>query len=495
MRRTVLAFILLVPLAAFCETPTINPENVLQAGLIPPIAARGLPQVRRPLAERMRELRVPGLSLAVVHNYQIQWAKAYGLADVAAGRPVTNETLFQAASISKCFSAVAALELVEQGKLRLDEDVNSKLKSWKVPEDRYTAPSKVTLRRLLSHGAGLNVSGFPGYAPGSSIPTLVDVLEGRKPANNPAVRVEYYPGMEYVYSGGGFEIVQLLLTEVTRTEFARWLQTGTLDRLRLKRSTFQQPLPAPYAPYAATGYKGDGSAMPGRYFIYPELAAAGLWTTPSDIAQFCLELLKARRGLSKRLLSEAMAREMFSLQMKPSGLGFQLREGASQWFLHTGANAGFQALLLFNFDGDGLVAMTNSDSGLVLIREIVATLASAYGWVDFYPEQRPVVWVDANRLQRYAGVYEARKVGRMFVEARGDHLEVGSESRPAVSFFPESAEVFFPETPGFKVHFRRDWLGRMMLVTGPVRASRLYGSPFAFGRNEPATAKNGRNVP
>lgn len=473
MRTAIFAAILVLSTPAAGLALDVHPQQVLENGLTPPIAARGRASVRRPLVQRMRELKVPGVSIAFVRNFQIEWAQGYGMADLAGEYPVTTETRFQAASISKCVAAVAALRLVERGALQLDEDVNAKLKSWKVPDNPLTLDERVTLRRLLSHAAGLSVSGFPGYPSGDSIPQLLNILDGGKPANNAAVRVECTPGMQYVYSGGGYEVLQQLLTDTTGDDFAEIVQADVFGRVHMKHSMFAQPLPSSYAADAATGYQGDGSPLPGRYYTYPELAAAGLWTTPSDIALLCIELMKARQGQTHRLLEPATAREMLSLQMKPSGLGFQLREGDAQWFLHTGTNAGFQSLLLFNFAGNGVVIMTNSDSGMILIHEIVSTLALAYKWTDFYPEQRPIATLLPERLQSYAGVYAAGRAGNIRVEVRDDQLEIGSDTRPAVSFFPESEDVFFPETPGFKARFLRDWFGRMMVITGPIRARRL----------------------
>jgi CubicO group peptidase (beta-lactamase class C family) len=172
----------------------------------------------------MKHYHVPGVSIAFIDRGQIIWAGGFGLADVAANKPVTPDTLFQAASISKSVTALGALRLVQERKLNLDEDVNHKFVHWKVPENEFTQIEKVTLRRLLSHTAGFNVGGFAGYTAGEPLPTEVEILNREKPANNEAVRVNTLPGKEFRYSGGGYVAVQLLMMDVTGKSFPKLMR-------------------------------------------------------------------------------------------------------------------------------------------------------------------------------------------------------------------------------------------------------------------------------
>jgi CubicO group peptidase (beta-lactamase class C family) len=285
------------------------------AGLLPPVVIAGESPIPMKLAERMNDLHILGVSIAVIHDGMVQWARGFGFASIG-GPPVKPETLFQAGSISKPVSAVAALALVQAGKLDLDADVNLALKSWKVPASSYTGESQVTLRRLLNHSAGITVHGFAGYPAGGPIPSLVDVLNGTPPANSAPVLVENPPGAKYQYSGGGYTIVQQLLIDVTGKPFPDFLEDTVLKPFGMAHSSFLQPLPAREAQVAATPYRAVGAPVPGGAHTYPELAAAGLWTTPADLAHFALALLSAWAGRETPVLSQST-----TLQMLTPGLG------------------------------------------------------------------------------------------------------------------------------------------------------------------------------
>jgi CubicO group peptidase (beta-lactamase class C family) len=295
---------------------------------------------------------------------------------------VTSSTMFQAASISKAVSATGALYLVEQGKLSLDEDVNKELTTWKVPENEFTATQKVTLRRLLSHNAGTTVHGFPGYAVGEPIPTLVQILNAEKPANTAPVRVDLVPGTKQRYSGGGVTIEQLLIMDVTRKPFPQFMQQAVLGPIGMSNSTFQQPLPPAMAAHAAAGTLADGKPVPGKWHIYPELAAAGLWTTPTDLAKFGIEIALSRNGKSNRVLGEAMTRQMLTPQSGDVGLGFFLGTGGNpNVFEHGGSNAGYRCIMMMLTDtGQGLAIMTNSDRGMDVGGYLIESIAKEYGW-------------------------------------------------------------------------------------------------------------------
>ena len=249
-----------------------------ESNLIPAVRIKG--HAAGKLAERMKQLRVPGVSVAVVNDYKIEWAKAYGLADSQTKAPVTTATLFQAGSVSKPVAAMAALKLVEEGQLNLDRDVNAQLKSWKVPENKFTEKHPVDLRAILSHTAGFTVHGFPGYAVGKPIPTLPQIFDGEKPANTRSIRVDKVPGKGFRYSGGGTTVMQQLVIDVTGRPFPQVTHDLVLAPLAMTSSSYEQPLPADWATRTATAHNRLGNPIPGRWHIYPEMAAAGLWTTP-----------------------------------------------------------------------------------------------------------------------------------------------------------------------------------------------------------------------
>jgi len=352
------------------------------------------------LLDLMQVHKILGVSIAVINDGKLAWAGGYGVLEERSNKPVTTDTLFQACSISKPITAMASMYLVQQGKLDLDEDVNQKLLSWRIPENEFTKDKKVTLRRLLSHTAGVTVSGFRGYSTHEQVPTLSQVLDGIEPANSAPIRVDTIPSTQWRYSGGGYTVVQQLLMDVTAILFPEIMRDLVLQRLEMKQSTYQQALPSKLSEQAACGHDENGEKIDGGWFTYPEMAAAGLWTTPSDLARFAIELQKSRTSKSNRVLSAEMVEQMLSAQMpdfpremvsqrydrdiRNQGLGFRLEsEGSSARFSHHGGNMGYRCFMVaYNEVGRGAVVMTNSDNGFALIPEIIQIIATEFGWVD-----------------------------------------------------------------------------------------------------------------
>ena len=333
------------------------------------------------LADHMAALHVPGVSIAVIQNGEIAWARGFGVTRLG-GPAVTPDTLFQAASISKPVSALAVLRLVESGKLNLDTDVNQYLKTWKVPENQFTAKAKVTLRTLLTHTAGMTVHGFPGYAANSPLPTLVQILKGEPPANTPRIFVDTVPGTSGRYSGGGYVVAQQLLEDVTGIPFPQLMRDSVLMPIGMTHSTFEQPIPASRLQAVATPYDSEGRPVPGGPHVYPEMAPAGLWTTPSDLARYALEVQKALAGKSS-VLSAAMARQMLT-PINGRGLGPQTGgRKENPYFTHNGSNEGYKCYFVAYNNGDGAVIMTNGDNGARLASDIFRTIAYEYKWPDF----------------------------------------------------------------------------------------------------------------
>jgi CubicO group peptidase (beta-lactamase class C family) len=382
-------------------------ENALQ----PAMYAKGKPIAALNILDRMKYYNVPGVSVSVIDNGKIDWAKGYGIKETGGNAPVTPETLFQAASISKAVTALGTLQLVEKGILNLDSPVNDKLVSWKVPENEFSEKEKVTLRRLLTHSAGLTVSGFPGYATSEQIPTLVQVLDGEKPANTSPVRVDMIPGSQWRYSGGGFVVTQLLVADVSGRPFQETMQTTVLAPLGMTHSTFEQPLPRDKAGQAASAHQVNGEVVQGKWHVYPELAAAGLWTTPSDLCRFAIELQKSVAGGSNKVISQEMAVKMLAPGIGNWGLGVGLGESTAEEkrsFSHGGGNKGFICMLFaFVNKGQGAVVMTNSENGNELVMEILRGLSSVYGWSILQPKEVVLVEIAPEKLIAYAGDYRA----------------------------------------------------------------------------------------
>jgi len=335
---------------------------------------------------RMARYHIPGLSLACIHNGTVEWTQAFGITRVG-GEPVTPETLFQASSISMPVTALAVLRLAEQGKLNLDVDVRQYLRSWKLPTSRFTEQKKVTLRELLSHTSGATVHGFGGYAAGKRVPTLVQVLNGESPANSAPVTIDFVPGTKFRYAGGNYTIIQQILIDVTGETFPDLMLELVLQPLHMVHSTFQQPLPEKLQPLVAMPYDRDGNAIEGGPHTYPEMAVAGLWTTPSDLALFALAIQDALAGKPGAIVSPSTAHQMLQRVLGFYALGFAVAgDGPNRYFSHPGVNAGFVAFLFAYENGDGLVLMTNGQNSKALGLEIIDALAKQYGWSEFPTE-------------------------------------------------------------------------------------------------------------
>jgi CubicO group peptidase (beta-lactamase class C family) len=293
--------------------------------LRPAVRLGNRPDTAFNILDRMRYYHVPGVSIAVVDNNRLVYAGGFGVTEFGGSQRVDTTTLFLAGSISKPVFATAALKLVEQGKLSLDADINASLTSWRLPESRFTEKEKVTLRRLLTHSAGLTVWGFPGYRMGTPIPTVQQVLDSGGPSNTSAVRNDTMPGAMWRYSGGGITIAQLMTTDVTGESFPALMKRLVLDPAGMKRSTYENPLPSARDGEAAAGHERFDTPVTGRYHVYPEMAAAGLWTTAPDLARWAIALTRAFNGDTKSVLSPAMAQQMVSRQQRqqpPFGNGW-----------------------------------------------------------------------------------------------------------------------------------------------------------------------------
>lgn len=447
-------------------------------GLVPVVVIRGRPLETYSLAERMRRYRVPGASIAVINDGRLEWARGYGVKDSTTNEPVTIHTLFQAASISKPVTAMAALKFVQDRKLQLDQDVNRWLRSWKVPSNSFTEEQPVTLRRLLSHTAGMTVHGFPGYARTSGLPTLQQILDGQRPANTAAIRVNAVPGSAWSYSGGGYIVVQQLLLDLSGKPFPKIMRETVLDPLGMTESTYEQPLPPERAQEAAVGYRVSGRPVVGKWHTYPEMAAAGLWTTASDLARFAIEIQKTVRGESNRVLSPEIVRLMLQPGLNDWGLGFQIRgEGKNARFRHGGSNEGYRALLeAFVQRGQGAVVMTNSDNGATLAKEILLAIAREYGWPGVKPEEKVLAKIDPAIYDRYAGEYKLSGLwGTVKIAARDGHLYLDFPGYPKTRLYPESETKFFMLEGGREVTFLRDDRGRVtqIKIGETVTATRL----------------------
>ena len=338
----------------------------------------------RTVAELMEEFGVPGVSVAVIQDFKIHWAKAYGVADVETGQLVDIETMFQAASISKPVAAMGVLRAVQDGLFSLDDDINDILDSWTLDGREFTRNRPVTPRTLTSHTSGLGDGfGFPGYDPEQPLPTTVQILEGHELSNVGSVFMEREPMTFYEYSGGGVTVMELALSDVRRRPFVDVLQEGVLAPIGMTRSSYAQPISPEHNQNAARAHDNNGDSRGPKWHVYPEHAAAGLWTTPTDLARLIIEVQRSARGESNRVLSQSMIQEMLNpVGVGPFAVGFTVSKIGEGWyFSHGGSNWGFRALMLAHkVKGYGLVVMTNADQGSTVINEIGRRIQHTYNW-------------------------------------------------------------------------------------------------------------------
>ncbi len=373
----------------------------------PPAPAQtSAPPLRGPLAAAdvdalLKQFTVPGVSIAVIKDFAIEWARGYGVADVETGARVTPETMFQAASISKTVAAMASMRAVQDGRFTLDQDINTILKSWKLPGGEYTKVRPVTPRSLMSHTSGTGDGfGFPGYSPNAPLPTTPQILDGEPPSNRRAVRLERAPLTGFKYSGGAVTIQELALSDALGKPFVQIARESVLQPIGMTQSTFEQPLPASREAQAARAHGRTGARMGDPWHVYPEHAAAGLWTTPTDLAKFLIEVqstlagLAAPQGRSTRVLSRPMMLEMVTpVGVGPFAVGFQVgKEGEGWYFSHGGGNWGFQChMIAHRLKGYGLVIMTNGENGGALMQELRRRIQQAYQW-DVFDQPIPRIY-------------------------------------------------------------------------------------------------------
>jgi len=434
----------------------------VEKSLRPAMHVQGQPVPAMSLLERMKHHKVPGVSVAVINNGKVEWEKGYGVSEAGSQDSVTSQTLFQAASISKPVTAFGALRLVEQEKLVLDDPVNDRLVTWKIPDNAFTKQEKVTLRRLLTHTAGLTVHGFPGYTVNEEQPTIVEILDGQKPANTPPIRVDQVPGSGWRYSGGGYTVAQLLINDVTGQPFAEWMKSAVLEPVGMESSTFEQPLPPEKAARAASAHRSDGNVIPGKWHVYPELAAAGLWTTAGDLCRFAVAVQKGVIGDSG-LITRKTAEAMLTPGPGNWGLGPAVSESVeNRTFSHGGGNEGFRCQLYAYVEGGrGAAVMTNSDHGSDLAAEILRGIASVYDWPSYRSQSVETIDIPADSLKSFTGDFRYNLQPQLSfkVTVKGGQLHVSSPPVGELDLVPVSKTEFVQLDNGYRITFLSDEYG------------------------------------
>lgn len=412
----------------------------IENGLEPSIQVKGEPVETYSIADRIKFHKVPGVSIAVIKDKKLHWAKGYGMANTTTGTKVDENTLFQAGSISKPVAALAALKLMDEGKLDLDTDVNAYLKKWKIPENKFTETEKVTIRRLLTHAAGMTVHGFPGYKQSDTFPTDVEVLDGK--GNTDPIRVDTFPGTMMRYSGGGYTVMENVVEDITGMSFQDYMAKEVLEPMGMNNSTYAQPLFKKWHDQASAAYDGNGNIIEGYWHNYLEQAAAGLWTTPTDLAKYCIEVQEIIGGKKDGILSPETALQMVTKQEHGWGLGPGLSGDAdSLFFRHGGKNAGFtNVLTAAAYKGTGLIIMTSGDNGGALIDEIVFAVSKYYDWGLGAPKMIETVDLEEDYLKSLVGAFQYVEqvpgIGDYVVDLRLENGQLIAFDRPEQKDYP-----------------------------------------------------------
>jgi CubicO group peptidase (beta-lactamase class C family) len=411
-------------------------ELVFEDSLIP----------RYTILERMSKYKIPSVSIAIIDQGKIAWVKSYGYTNGSFKQKSTPQTLYQVASISKSLNAVGVMCLVQSGKLSLTTDIRTYLKSWTFPDNQFSADKPITLKQLLSHTAGLSVHGFIGIPLGDSIPSINNILDGKRPANNEPIVPIFPPGERFEYSGGGSTVIRKILDDQVSTNYDSLMQTLVLQPLNMKSSSFSQPLAARFSNYAV-GHDQNMNPLACKYYLYPEQAAGGLWSTATDIATFIIAVqnnMKTGKGLP---ISRSTTQDMLTPLSDHYALGFGVIEkGGEKYFYHEGQSYGYSAVYYGSFtSGKGVVVLTNAypENGEPFLKELVNSVATVYGWKSFYePVKKKLYPISNAELAKYVGEYLSED-GRITIQVTQDASGLILKARRPERMYAIAKDQFF----------------------------------------------------
>ncbi len=470
-RKAIVAAAISVIFLAGCETReslTKKRIKLVEKGLLRAVTIKGMKPEKLTLAARMPFYRVPGVGIAVLDRHELEWAKAYGVRDAQNLEPATTETLFQAGALGEPLAAAAALILVAQGKLDLDENINARLVAWKVPANEFTRQAPVTLKGLLTHTAGFPESPLPGYPRDARPPTLLALLQGRAPGHYLQAEPDAVPGQGRARpSGTGFAVLQQLLEDVSGKAFSALVRELVLEPLGPGRSVFES-VPSEGPPgSAASGHGRDGRPVGGSSLLYPAAAASGLWTTPTELVSLLADLMEAARERGGRLLPPPAARSMFTPQAGGRSFGFAVDGSGQDVRFHLrGRTEGFACTLdVYPYRGQGAVIMTNSENGMLLADEILRSLAAAYLWPDFGPVEKTLFRLDPSIYAGYVGRYEVTPEYALDITHEDYYLVIRPTGQAPTKFYVESQTFFFSIDPYIRIQFHTDEKGDVAGLT------------------------------
>ena len=475
MRQITLVLLTLFIGQVFAQSKSLpNRIKEVENNLIPFVPVKGFKGWN--IIDRMKYYKVPGVSIAVIKDYKIDWAKGYGLADTSKNISVTTETIFSAGSISKFLMAVTALKMVENRQIELEKPINNYLTSWKITENNFTRKTPITLRMLLSHSAGTSQSSYFGFSPTQALPNIVEILSGAKISETRPVVVNSEPNKEFRYSGGGSMIAQMALMDVSKKSFSHLTQTLLFDKLGMSNSTFEQPVPSNFKKQSSWAYS-SASWFKGMPYVYPQQAAAGLYTTPTDLAKFFIDIQKSYIGKGK-VLSEATTKQMLTPQQNVSDGSYKEQIGIGPfliqrtdnkdldgvYFEFTGVNAGFLAYGIASItNGNGVIIMLNSgDDVNGLGKEIRRAVAKTYNWTNFLPTEIQPINLTETDLNKFAGRYRIATDEVLYLRKEKNYLVENINEGNDIYCFPVARDTIVFTDYNIKAGFKMNDKGEVI---------------------------------
>ncbi|PLX00401.1 MAG: hypothetical protein C0593_01040 [Marinilabiliales bacterium] len=392
-----------------CESPQTekNPETEIINSLMPEsYTGDVVPEYN--LMERMEYWDVPAVSFAVIDNMEIIYSGAFGVKKIGDTIPINSSTLFQAASVSKPVTATGAMTFIEQGLLNPESDINNYTGEWQLSYDKFEGP--VTMHQLLSHSGGLNVGGFTGYWSEDNLPELTDILNGTPPANSPGVKIVHEPGKKFMYSGGGYQVIQQIMQNTSGMSFYDVMKEKVFNPAGMKNS-YYAPLDSAQKLNAVYGHTEAG-AIPEYGPIHIESAAGGLWTTPGDLGLMLIDMMRAYQGQKSKILNTESIHKMMTPGFWNFGYGYRVQgEGKDLRFSHGGATIGWHSnFIAFPERGQAVVVMTNGTNGWVLWPEIERAVAKYLNWPILKPKHIAAVELSEKQYNEYQGLYDMHGV-------------------------------------------------------------------------------------
>jgi len=415
-------------------TPAKNQKAQLENGIRGKVKFLEEPENFSSIANTMKESKIPALSLAVINEGEVEWSETYQNADFLGEQPLDSTSVFQAASLSKPVTFLAALRMYAAGEIALDTNIQVYLKDYQLPQGKQTPENPVTFRNIFSHTSGISPGGYQGYARDLPMPSDISILRGEEGANTPAIKVVTPPNEVLRYSGGAYTLAELALQDYFAADFSGIMQKWILEPVGMEHSTFTQPFPVADSNKVAKGYTYAGKRVEGAWRNHPEQAAAGLWSNASDMAKILVEVYRAYQG-KESVFSKADIEAILSHERDNHVYGFFVERSEDDIAItHYGGNAGYRTGMTISLtSGKGLVYLTNSDNGGLLGNTLLLSAAQVYGWKHFTQEKVHRSEVSSEVLRGLVGEYKWNKEVDLSIEF--------DESAKHISlFFPNGDE-------------------------------------------------------